>query len=118
MKEYEILFIVKPHLGDDQYQDLSDKFVSWVKDNGGDIIFIKPMGLRELGPTFGRHLQGYYIQSHFKATPKTLTEIKNRFAVTETVIRHLIVTLDSIQSSKPRVEKPKREKAEAQPQEA
>ncbi len=113
MKEYEILFIVKPHQSDETNQEVVSTFEKWITSTGGEVTLMKPWGLKELATVFDKHTHGYYVQCQFKAGNETLNEIKNRLAVSEVIFRHLMVTLDSIQSSKP--PKVKVKKAAAQP---
>ena len=103
-KEYEILFIMKPHLGEEVYTETIAAFQSWITGTEGEIVSLKTLGIRELATIFEKMNQGYYVQCHFKGTPATLTEIQNRIKVNEVIFRQLIVTIDSI------VEKPKPEK--------
>lgn len=100
-KSYEILFIIKPNLAEDVTEEILKSFQGWVTNNEGEILLFKPWGLKELATVFDKMTHGYYVQCQFKGTNKTLTEIKNRFAVSETVFRNLVVTLDSVQSDKP-----------------
>jgi len=108
MKAYEILFIIKPHLPEETNQEILTSFQHWITSTGGEILLFKPWGLKELATVLDKFTHGYYVQCHFKGTNKTLTEIKNRIAVSETIFRNLLVTLDSVQSEKEQVEKPVR----------
>jgi small subunit ribosomal protein S6 len=103
-KEYEILYIIKPHLADENYTQHCEKFEKMVNENEGEIDFVKPLGIRDLATPIKKINQGYYIQSQFKATGKTLDKIQNKFAVDESIIRHLIVTMDSIQAKTDKTE--------------
>jgi small subunit ribosomal protein S6 len=107
-REYEILYILKPHLSDEIYTKQVDNFKSIVENNKGSISFIKPLGIKTLATPIEKQGQGYYIQAQFIATPKTLTEIETKFAIEENIMRHLIVTLESIKG-KPAPAKPTEE---------
>jgi len=96
MKGYEILFIIKAHLADDQYKEKEENFKKYVTSKGGEIIEFDAIGLKELPLTFKDHTQGYFMRCQFKGNNDVLDEIKKRFAVDESIIRHLNVTLDSI----------------------
>ena len=96
MKDYDVLFIVKPHLGDDKYTAIAETFKTLVTKNGGEIVQIKAWGTRDLPASFDKIRQGYYIQSEIKAVNKTLAELKHWFSVTEDIIREMVVTLESV----------------------
>jgi len=95
-REYEILYIVKPNLSDSRYDEIISKIKDLTEKNEGEILNIKPWGIRSIAPTFEKYQQGYYVESQFKATNLTLEAIKKYLQVTEDVVRHLIVNLDSV----------------------
>ncbi len=96
MRDYDILFILKPHLGDDTYKELVDQFQNWINKHQGNVHFVTPQGVRDLPATFKKYTSGYFVHAQFQATPKTLTEVKQRMKVNENFVRYLIVDLKSI----------------------
>lgn len=96
MKEYEILYIVKPNLGDDRYAELNDKFKQAVEKNSGEVMTFTPQGIKEIAATFDGLERGYYVLSQFKTTPAGLDAIQNLFKVEEDMVRYLNVELDSV----------------------
>lgn len=96
MKEYEILYIVKPNLGDDRYADLNDKFKAAIEKNGGEIVSFTPQGIKEIAATFDGLERGYYVLSQFKANPAGLDAVQNLFKVEEDMVRYLNVELSSV----------------------
>ena len=95
-EKYDILFIIKPDLGEEKHKKAVEKIKSDITKNEGSILYENIMGIRDTGPTFKQYTQGYYVNFHFEATNKVLDELKNTFKVDENYIRHLIVRLDSI----------------------
>lgn len=102
MKEYEILFIIKPNLSEDRYKEIIENFKIWITKNEGEIIAIKPWGIKDLPKTFKKFTKGYFVESQFKATSKTLDALNKNIRVTEDIVRELIVTLESITNPKPK----------------
>ncbi len=96
MKDYEIVFILKPTFSEEKYAEIISNFEGWVTKNGGEILLLTALGLRDLAQQFGHFTQGYYVQSHFKAVNQTLEEIQRQISVSEDFLRHLVVTLESI----------------------
>lgn len=113
-KEYEILFIMKPHLSEEAYAEATATFQTWITSTGGEVTLLKPLGLKELATIFDKQTHGYYVQCQFKSGNPTLVELRSRIKVSETIFRYLIVTLDSI-VAKERPEKPKKAKKAASP---
>ena len=96
MIEYEILFIMKAGLSEDRYNELIESFQGWVTKNEGSIMAMKPWGMKDLPETFQKYTKGYYVESQFKGTPKTLDALKKNISVTEDIIRQMVVRLDSV----------------------
>jgi small subunit ribosomal protein S6 len=95
-KEYEILYIIKPHLGDEKVKKINDNLQSWITSSGGEILLFKEIGLRDLGTEFMKNKQGYYSLCQFKGDEAVLTELNEKLRVTEDIIRYLNVKLKAV----------------------
>jgi len=95
-KGYELMVVLKPSLGEETYKKNQENFNNWITKTGGEVLLLKPWGLRELSTPFKKQTQGYYLQIQFKRGKTTLSELESRIRVDETIIRSLIVTLDSV----------------------
>ena len=104
MREYEILFIMKPNLGEDQYKKTIESFESWITKTEGEITLLDPWGLRNLASTLNGLDKGYYVLCQFKCGNKTLIEIKKRIAVNEIIFRNLIVKMETIKEKETKTE--------------
>jgi small subunit ribosomal protein S6 len=100
MKEYEILYIIKPNLGDEKYKEITEKIKEIITKNEGDAFDTKIIGMKTLAQPLSKFKQGYYVQIHFNATNNTLTKLQKHLEINEDVFRHLIVILDSIRPKK------------------
>lgn len=96
MKGYEILYILKPHLGEEKYKEINEKVKSWITNNEGEILLFNEWGTKELAGNFANFSQGYYVQCQFNGTANTVREIRSQIKVSEDFVRDLLVTLDSI----------------------
>ena len=95
-KGYEILFIIKPNLNEEETSKVIDEFKSWIEKNEGQILTLSNLGKREIATPIKHTTHGTYVQCHFVASNKTLEVLKKNFRVSETIIRELTVTLDSV----------------------
>ncbi|RAP34180.1 30S ribosomal protein S6 [Candidatus Marinamargulisbacteria bacterium SCGC AG-439-L15] len=93
---YEVIIIIKANLGEDNIQQLSTQFEELVKKNEGTILSLENIGKRELATPIKHETHGVFIQCQLTANNKTLSEMKNFFKVTETIMRHLIINLEDI----------------------
>ena len=69
-KEYEILYIIKPHLSEEVYKENCGKFEEMVNGEEGKIDYIEPQGVRDLATPIKKFNQGFYVESKFLATPE------------------------------------------------
>lgn len=104
-KAYDILVIIKAHIGDEKVEKLITNFKGWITKNEGEIVVFEDMGITDMPHTFTPATQGQYLHCEFLGTNKTLDELRSKMAVDENFLRDLIVTVDSIRSSKPLAEK-------------
>tara|TARA_B100001142_G_C14133451_1_gene577782 strand:+ start:443 stop:787 length:345 start_codon:yes stop_codon:yes gene_type:complete len=94
-KEYEILYIIKPNLGEEETNKINNNIQSWIKSSGGEVITFKSLGLRDLGTEFKKNKQGYYALCQFKADNAVLAELNEKLRVTESVLRYINIKLES-----------------------
>jgi small subunit ribosomal protein S6 len=96
---YEILYIVKAAVAEDKRNTINDKVKAIIESNKGEILLHKELGLRDLATEFSKETQGHYVQVQYKANNEILDELGNFFHITEDVLRHMNVTLESIQTN-------------------
>lgn len=61
MKNYEIMFIVRPTLGEDEIKKVVTTFEKVLTSNGAEITNFKEMGQRELAYEINKFKSGYYF---------------------------------------------------------
>jgi len=93
---YELLYIIKPKLGDEVNKKVVENVQKWIVDNGGEVTLHKEIGTRDLSTHFEDFTQGYYVQVQFNATNDTLDELNQKLRVDEQILRYLNVTLESV----------------------
>ncbi|MBT3260613.1 30S ribosomal protein S6 [bacterium] len=96
MKEYEILYIIKPNLGEDKYTQIIEKIKELINKNEGEEKATKVIGIKEFAQILSKQKQGYYVQTNFNANNKTLEKLHAFLKIDENIFRHLIITMDSI----------------------
>ena len=53
------------------------------------------LGVREIATPIKHVTKGFYLQLQFEANPNTVAELNENVRITETILRHLVVELDS-----------------------
>jgi len=96
MRAYDCVMIFRPNLGDEVAKKLIDSVNSWITTPGGEVIYQKSLGNRELSYPINKSTHGYYYHVQFLGNPAVLEEIRARIMVTENIVRDLIVRMDSL----------------------
>ena len=91
MKKYEIMFIVRPTLGEDEVKKVIKDFGKILTSNGAKITNEKDMGQRELAYEIKDFKTGYYYVYNIEAKDdKAIREFDRLGLISKDVIRHLI----------------------------
>jgi len=100
MREYETMLILKPNLGEEKYQKLTEDFKGSVTNFGGSILKFEDMGEKELTKTCLIGDRGRYWLVEFQSGNEALDEMNHRMKVNENFLRHMTVKIESVRSSK------------------
>jgi small subunit ribosomal protein S6 len=96
MRNYEIIFIVRPDLADDDVQKLITQMEGVVTSTGGKVDKVEKMGRRRLAYRVEKQREGFYVLFYIQGTGDTIKEFERRLKVIDTVIKHLTVCTDEI----------------------
>ena len=91
MRQYEIMFIVKPTLEEAAILKVSKDMEALLKKNGAKIGEIKNMGQRELAYEIKKHTKGYYFLMNVEADAEAISEFNRVTNVSEDIIRTLVI---------------------------
>ena len=95
MKNYEIMFIVRPTLGEDEIKKVIENFGKVLTDNGSKIVDKKDMGQRELAYEIKNFKSGYYFVYEVEAADdKAIKEFDRLGLISSDLIRHLITKIE------------------------
>ncbi|HHY38933.1 MAG TPA: 30S ribosomal protein S6 [Clostridia bacterium] len=90
MKPYELMFIVKPELGDEAVDAIMQRVQDIVKSEGGNVDEIRKWGKRRLAYEIKGYRDGLYILAKFTADPPVVRELDRQLKITDEVIRFMI----------------------------
>lgn len=95
MKNYEIMFIVRPTLSEEEIKKVAASFEKVLKDNGASDIKVEELGQKELAYEIKDFKSGYYYLMTCSADDDKATKEFDRLAlISNDVIRHLITKLE------------------------
>ncbi len=91
MKKYEIMFIVRPTLGEDEVKKVIKDFGKTLTTNGAKITNENDMGQRELAYEIKDFKSGFYYVYEIEAKDdKAINEFNRLALISKDIIRHLI----------------------------
>ncbi len=114
---YEVMFIVRPDILDEDLDKLVAAFEATVTNGGGAIKSTEKLGRRKLAYTVRKFNDGNYVLLTVQADGKLIAELERRLRVTEPVIKFITVRMDEEDKrlAKVRAIRASRKKMSAQP---
>jgi len=95
MKNYEIMFIVRPTLGEEEIKEVVKNFENILVTNGGKITNFKEYGKRDLAYEINNFKSGYYFLFNVETkNSKAVDEFNRLSLISKEVIRHLITNIE------------------------
>lgn len=94
IQNYEMMLIFTPVLAEDEFKNAQKKFVSFIKENGGELVHENAWGLKSLAYPIQKKTTGLYFVTEFKAPTDLNAKLELQLNRDETVMRHMITHLD------------------------
>jgi small subunit ribosomal protein S6 len=91
---YEVIFIVRPDVEDEEADKLIAGFSSTVTTGGGVVKSVEKMGRRKLAYVVRKFNDGNFILMTVEANGAVILELERRLRVTEPVIKFITVRID------------------------
>lgn len=91
MTEYEIMFIVKTTMEDDQIKKTAEEIKDLISGEKSKVVEFKDLGRKKLAYPINKELNGNYYVMTVEATKKVIKEFDRKTRLNENVIRHLII---------------------------
>jgi len=92
MRKYETIFILHPSLDEEAVKANVEKFKGVIENGGGVIESVDFWGKRKLAYEIKKINEGYYYLVNFNADPELPKELDRVFRITDTIIRHIIIS--------------------------
>ena len=102
---YELMFIVRPDMVEEEQDKLISTLESAVSSSGGKVKSMERMGKRRLAYSVRRFHDGIYILLTVEGGGALIHELERRLRVTEPVIKFLTVRIDEEQKRLDKIKK-------------
>jgi len=91
---YEVMFIIRPDVADEDADKLIDGFKNTVTHGGGVVKNAEKLGRRKLAYTVRKFDDGNYVLLTIEAGGPVVLELERRLRVSEPVIKFITVRMD------------------------
>ncbi len=90
LREYELFYILRPDLDDEQVRTTMDEIAEVVAADGGEVAKSSLWGRRRLAYQITGFTDGYYVLKEISLPGESLRELERQLRLDERVIRSLI----------------------------
>ena len=104
-RAYEVMFIVRPDMADEDLDKLISALETSVTGAGGSVKNVERMGKRRLAYIVRKFQDGIYILLTLEGSGQVVAELERRLRVTEPVIKFITVRVDEEQKRLDKVKK-------------
>lgn len=90
MRDYEIVYVIRPDLADEDRSAKVDRIHALVTENGGEVGKTEDWGKRVLAYEIRHCTEGFYGLSEFRLPPDAVRTIEDRLNIDEEILRYQI----------------------------
>jgi len=91
VREYEIVYVIKPDLSDEERAEKIARIHSLITDHNGEIEDTDDWGKRVLAYEIKHYSEGYYGLTKFRLPPESVAAVEERLNIDEDLLRYQIV---------------------------
>ncbi len=87
IRKYESMIVIASTLGEDAAKKENEKVLTFVKENGGEVISTDEWGKRKLAYQIKGNTEGYYFINNFNLDADAILELERIYRLSESIIR-------------------------------
>ena len=95
LRDYELTIILKPDLDEAKLEARINAISQFITDKGGAVAEVQKWGKKKLGYPIKHSLEGVYVLFKCKLKPATGKELEENLRISEDVLRHLLIVVES-----------------------
>jgi len=95
LRDYELVVIISPEVVDEAVDSVVDSVSRFITENGGTVSAVEQWGKRKLAYPIKHFMEGSYVLTRFKLQPKLSKQLEASLEISEEVLRHILVRLNS-----------------------
>ncbi len=94
-ENYEMMYILRPDLGEEQVDQAIAKYEALMREQGAENIEIQHRGRRRLAYEIQRQREGIYVQVNYKAPGTHVAILERAMRLSEEVMRYLTLKVEA-----------------------
>jgi small subunit ribosomal protein S6 len=95
MRDYEMMYIIKPDLAEEAVTEIKEKLQKIIADFGGEFVNEVPgWGKKRMAYRIEDYSEGIYVLWNFKGMPATVSELDRVIKISDSLLRHIIIRKD------------------------
>ncbi len=95
MRKYEVMYIIRPDLDEEQTTAVIEKFQNLLTNQGATVTKTEKWGKRRLAYELKDYLEGQYVVVQFESEAGAAAELERVMKITDEVIRDLVIRQES-----------------------
>ncbi|MBI2328089.1 MAG: 30S ribosomal protein S6 [Chloroflexi bacterium] len=95
LRDYELVLVISPQVTEEEFEATIANVSRFITERGGTISDIARWGKRRLAYPITRFVEGSYVLARFKLRPAFGKELEANLRISEDILRHLLIRLDS-----------------------
>jgi len=95
LRDYEMVLIISPEVVDEALDTAIDNISRFITGKGGSISELDRWGKRKLAYPIKHFMEGSYVLIRFRLRPALGKEFEANLRISDEVLRHLVIKLDS-----------------------
>jgi small subunit ribosomal protein S6 len=92
VREYEIVYVVRPDLSDEDRAAKIERVHSLIAENSGQLGKVEDWGKRVLAYEIKHYTDGYYGLAEFQLEPDKVKSLEERLNIDEEILRYQIIS--------------------------
>lgn len=88
------MYIVNPETASDRIEKLNDAVGKLIEKEGGSVVKVDNIGLKDLAYPIEKKQQGHYVLFEIEGTGQEIAELERRMRVNDMIMRYITVRVD------------------------
>lgn len=89
-RDYEALYILHPHLNEEEVSSIMSEFEKSVQNLGGEVTKSDKQGRKKLAFQVNKLNDGYFVLSDLKLPSDKVQDLKKYFKLSDSYVRYMV----------------------------